>query len=137
MTIHQEKRGTGRTHNMIMEALHMGSGHKGAAVVMLEHRDIKHAVQQIVPRCVAHEYLRIMECKGQFRVLVNGQQVIVFLTADKVARDYGNNRNAPHEWRVHGLETLIDHRVIENFFGSILEAWSRYDNPHHKVNFHG
>lgn len=138
MGIKQEKRGTGRTHNMIMEALQIGamSNQKASIVVMRDSRCIQDALGAIVPRCFGpHDhYWRIIahtEC-----VEVAGKVVLYFKRMNEVCDKFGNDPNNPHTWKVPGHQIFIDHLIFEDYYGAILQAWTRYDNPHHKVNFH-
>lgn len=139
MGIKQEKRGTGRTHNMIMEALHIGSGRKGAIVIMKDQRNCEHAAKMVVPNCFGkdHHYWRVKLNGSTWSVLVGEAQVVTFRTVDWITKEFPNNGRYPVEWVVPGVELFIDHGVIEEFYGPALQAWTRYDNPHHKVNFHG
>lgn len=140
MGIKQEKRGTGRTHNMIMEALEIGAmtNQTCAIVVMRDSRCIEHAVGAILPRCFGpdHHYWRIRSVPD-FAVEVAGKTVLRFKRMNQIWNEFGNNRHEPHTWQVPGHHVFIDHLIIEDFYGPILQAWTRYDNPHHKVNFHG
>jgi hypothetical protein len=140
MGIKQEKRGTGRTHNMIMEALHIGSqGPACAVVIMRDMRCIENAVQAVVPNCFSkdHHYWQVTYSQATWHIMVGEKKVIRFMMMNQIWGEFGNNKHDPLAWRVPGHEIFLDHLIIEDFYGPILQAWARYDNPHHKVNFHG
>lgn len=137
LSLSNEKRRTGRTHNMILEALEVGSTRCTSIVVFATRAELDQAVHSVLPNCFPKDFYQyhVASRRGRIEVHVGHKHVATFVVMG--APGILGGPNDPMQWETPGQELFIDHRIIELHYSDILRAWTRYDNPHHRVNFHG
>lgn len=142
--MHPEKRGTGRTFNMLADAMRVGMERKFNPIVIMHNRkEVQHALYNIVPLICKESYgfsdYKCVEHTGL--IMIDGMVVVRLITHDNqiIAK---NNPEIPWTWTLRGIDRpkmYLDHALLEAMpvLGMAFKIWTQFDNQHHKVNFRG
>lgn len=138
MYIDRIKRGTGRTHNMLIAAFAYAKEHGTATVVMADLKDIQHSMRAFCETDTFEELRNEFEVKMAidsknpkfyFRSRTESH-TLYFVSAKHVNIEW-------YTFRLIGVEqkaTFFDHHAIESRFSDVLTRWSMYDNKLSNLN---
>lgn len=138
MYIDRIKRGTGRTHNMLIAAFAYAKEHGSATVVMSDLKNIHHSMRAFC-ETEAFEELR-NEFEVKMTIDSNNPKFYFRSRTDSHTLHFVSAKHVNIEWyqfRLIGLEqkaTFFDHHAIEQRFSDVLTRWAMYDNKLSNLN---
>lgn len=140
MNIDYKKRGTGRTHNMIVAAIAHARECGESVVVMADEKDMECSINQFTATDAFQELQR--ECEVKIvRIGHNAYIGIRNPRTDETCKvSFLSSKSTNIEWyqfRVIGVSqkaTFFDHHAVELHFAEVLDRWTRYDNKLSNLN---
>lgn len=140
MYIDRMKRGTGRTHNMIVAAIAHAREYGESVIVMCNGNDMECSINHFTATDTYSNIVRDCEVKISrtgYNVKINIRNRRTNETCKVTFISSGHTNIEWYQFRVIGVEqksTFFDHHAIESRFAELLDRWTRYDNKLSNLN---